>query len=186
MSGGRLRGVLAVLRAAAAAASARSRGPSHAAARNPMHAACGSSHLRAGPPVAAPSPCPATTPPPTLQGFMPEQLDQFAQDVVLPAFTPTLGLFLAISTGYGLWKVGHSLVWRWWQYRRLWLTPIFPRLPACPPRRHGRRLRRASEGRPWRRRVVYRGVWARQRLERGQWRGCVELDAAGLAWPGHG
>jgi hypothetical protein len=23
---------------------------------------------------------------------------------VLPAFTPTMGLFLAISTGYGLWK----------------------------------------------------------------------------------
>lgn len=35
---------------------------------------------------------------------MPEALDQFAQDVVLPAFTPTLGVFLAISTGYGLWK----------------------------------------------------------------------------------
>ncbi|EFN57741.1 hypothetical protein CHLNCDRAFT_143005 [Chlorella variabilis] len=37
-------------------------------------------------------------------GFMPQALDQFAQDVVLPAFTPTLGLFLAISTAYGLWK----------------------------------------------------------------------------------
>lgn len=36
---------------------------------------------------------------------MSEGLDQFAQDVVLPAFTPTLGLFLAISTLYGLWKV---------------------------------------------------------------------------------
>jgi len=40
-----------------------------------------------------------------LQGFMSESMDQFAQDVVFPAFTPTLGLFLAISTGYGLWKV---------------------------------------------------------------------------------
>lgn len=39
---------------------------------------------------------------------MPQALDQFAQDVVLPAFTPTLGLFLAISTAYGLWKVGGS------------------------------------------------------------------------------
>ncbi|KAL4425690.1 hypothetical protein ABPG75_009706 [Micractinium tetrahymenae] len=37
-------------------------------------------------------------------GFMSEGLDQFAQDVVFPAFTPTLGLFLAISTLYGLWK----------------------------------------------------------------------------------
>lgn len=37
-------------------------------------------------------------------GFMSESLDQFATDIVLPAFTPTLGLFLAISTLYGLWK----------------------------------------------------------------------------------
>lgn len=36
---------------------------------------------------------------------MSESLDAFAQDVVFPAFTPTLGVFLAISTGYGLWKV---------------------------------------------------------------------------------
>ncbi|KAL4445907.1 hypothetical protein ABPG77_009106 [Micractinium sp. CCAP 211/92] len=42
-------------------------------------------------------------------GFMSEGLDQFAQDVVLPAFTPTLGLFLAISTLYGLWKAS----WDW-------------------------------------------------------------------------
>jgi hypothetical protein len=41
-----------------------------------------------------------------LQGFLPESLDQFAQDVVLPAFTPTVGVLLAISTLYGLWKVG--------------------------------------------------------------------------------
>jgi hypothetical protein len=41
-----------------------------------------------------------------VQGFLPESLDQFAQDYVLPAFTPTLGVFLAISTLYGLWKVG--------------------------------------------------------------------------------
>jgi hypothetical protein len=39
-------------------------------------------------------------------GFLPESLDQFAQDVVLPAFTPTVGVLLAISTLYGLWKVG--------------------------------------------------------------------------------
>lgn len=36
---------------------------------------------------------------------MSEGLDQFAQDIVFPAFSPTLGLFLAISTAYGLWKV---------------------------------------------------------------------------------
>lgn len=40
------------------------------------------------------------------QGFLSAEMDQFAQDVVFPAFTPTLGLFLAISTGYGVLKVG--------------------------------------------------------------------------------
>ncbi|PSC75913.1 5 -nucleotidase isoform B [Micractinium conductrix] len=37
-------------------------------------------------------------------GFLSAEMDQFAQDVVFPAFTPTLGLFLAISTGYGVLK----------------------------------------------------------------------------------
>lgn len=34
-------------------------------------------------------------------GFMNEAVDQFAQNVVYPAFSPTLGLFLAGSTAYG-------------------------------------------------------------------------------------
>ena len=39
-------------------------------------------------------------------GFMSESLDQFAQDVVYPAFSPTLGFFLLCSSLYGLWKTG--------------------------------------------------------------------------------
>jgi hypothetical protein len=39
-------------------------------------------------------------------GFLSEELDQFAQDVVYPAFSPTIGLFLAGSTVYGVWKTG--------------------------------------------------------------------------------
>lgn len=41
-----------------------------------------------------------------LQGFLPESWDQFAQDVVYKTFSPTLGIFLATSAGYGVWKVG--------------------------------------------------------------------------------
>ena len=37
-------------------------------------------------------------------GFLSEEADQFAQDVVYPLFSPTLGVFLAGSTAYGLWK----------------------------------------------------------------------------------
>lgn len=37
-------------------------------------------------------------------GFMSEGADQFAQDIVFPAFSPTLGLFLLISSAYGVWK----------------------------------------------------------------------------------
>lgn len=43
-----------------------------------------------------------------LQGFLSESLDQFAQDVVYKTFSPTVGLFLACSAGYGLWKVSCS------------------------------------------------------------------------------
>lgn len=39
-----------------------------------------------------------------LSGFLSESLDQFAQDVVYKTFSPTVGLFLACSAGYGLWK----------------------------------------------------------------------------------
>lgn len=39
-------------------------------------------------------------------GFLSEAADQFAQDVVYPAFSPTVILFLAGSTFYGLWKTG--------------------------------------------------------------------------------
>lgn len=37
-------------------------------------------------------------------GFLSESADQFATDVVYPLFSPTLGVFLAVSTLYGLWK----------------------------------------------------------------------------------
>ena len=39
-----------------------------------------------------------------MQGFLPEAGDQFVQDYILKAFTPTVGLFLACSTSYGIWK----------------------------------------------------------------------------------
>ena len=39
-------------------------------------------------------------------GFLSEAADQFAMDVVYPAFSPTLGLFLLCSSLYGLWKTG--------------------------------------------------------------------------------
>ena len=41
-----------------------------------------------------------------MQGFLPEQYDQFAQDVVFKTFTPSVGVLLAGSAAYGLWKVG--------------------------------------------------------------------------------
>ena len=40
-----------------------------------------------------------------MQGFLPESADQFAQDVVYPAFSPCVGIFLAFSAAYGVWKV---------------------------------------------------------------------------------
>jgi hypothetical protein len=39
-----------------------------------------------------------------VQGFLSAELDQFAVDAVYPAFAPTVGAFLAISTAYGVWK----------------------------------------------------------------------------------
>ena len=44
-----------------------------------------------------------------VQGFLPEAADQFAQDVVYPSFSPTVGFFLLLSTAYGIWKVCASL-----------------------------------------------------------------------------
>ena len=41
----------------------------------------------------------------TVQGFLPEAADQFAQDVVYPSFSPSVGFFLLLSTAYGIWKV---------------------------------------------------------------------------------
>jgi hypothetical protein len=35
---------------------------------------------------------------------MSAEMDALAQDVVYPLFTPTLGVFLAGSSAYGLWK----------------------------------------------------------------------------------
>jgi threonine/homoserine/homoserine lactone efflux protein len=37
-------------------------------------------------------------------GFLPDALDEFARTTVYSAFSPTLGVFLAGSTAYGLWK----------------------------------------------------------------------------------
>jgi len=37
-------------------------------------------------------------------GFLPDDLDHWAQTSVLPAFTPTVGIFLFFSTIYGAWK----------------------------------------------------------------------------------
>lgn len=39
-------------------------------------------------------------------GFLNEEADRFAQNVVYPAFSPTMIVFLACSTLYGLWKTG--------------------------------------------------------------------------------
>jgi hypothetical protein len=35
---------------------------------------------------------------------MSEEVDQFAQDFIYPLFSPSIGLFLLISSIYGLWK----------------------------------------------------------------------------------
>ena len=40
-----------------------------------------------------------------VQGFLPERLDRFAEAVLYPSFSPTVGVFLLCSAGYGLWKV---------------------------------------------------------------------------------
>ncbi|CAM6104618.1 unnamed protein product [Calypogeia fissa] len=37
-------------------------------------------------------------------GFLPEEWDEFAVNLVYPAFTPSVGVFLAIAASYGLWK----------------------------------------------------------------------------------
>ncbi|CAM6107259.1 unnamed protein product [Calypogeia fissa] len=37
-------------------------------------------------------------------GFLPEEWDEFAANLVYPAFTPSVGVFLAIAASYGLWK----------------------------------------------------------------------------------
>ncbi len=45
----------------------------------------------------------------SMQGFLPEEYDQFAQNVVIKAFSPSVGVLLAGSAGYGLWKVYISI-----------------------------------------------------------------------------
>lgn len=37
-------------------------------------------------------------------GFFPDNIDQWIQDNVYTAFSPTIGLFLACSSAYGVWK----------------------------------------------------------------------------------
>eukprot|EP00240_Pyramimonas_obovata_P014582 CAMPEP_0118931750 /NCGR_PEP_ID=MMETSP1169-20130426/7981_1 /TAXON_ID=36882 /ORGANISM="Pyramimonas obovata, Strain CCMP722" /LENGTH=190 /DNA_ID=CAMNT_0006874285 /DNA_START=57 /DNA_END=629 /DNA_ORIENTATION=+ len=39
-----------------------------------------------------------------VSGFLSDDLDQLAQTTVYPAFTPVVGVFLALSSAYGLWK----------------------------------------------------------------------------------
>ena len=40
-----------------------------------------------------------------VQGLLSERLDRFAEAVLYPSFSPTVGVFLLCSAGYGLWKV---------------------------------------------------------------------------------
>ncbi len=40
------------------------------------------------------------------QGFLPEDWDAFIEDTLYPNYTGLVGLFLAASTAYGLWKIG--------------------------------------------------------------------------------
>jgi len=37
-------------------------------------------------------------------GFLPDELDNFAANVLYPAYTPFVGVFLLCSTAYGVWK----------------------------------------------------------------------------------
>jgi len=39
------------------------------------------------------------------QGFLPDELDRFAESTLYPSFSPTVGAFLLCSAAYGLWKV---------------------------------------------------------------------------------
>ena len=59
------------------------------------------------PPFAAPlcltCPCPCC---PSLQGFLPEEWDVWIQDTVYPSYSPTVIVFLACSSLYGLFKIG--------------------------------------------------------------------------------
>jgi hypothetical protein len=41
---------------------------------------------------------------PSLQGFLPEGADEFVATFLYPAFSPSIGIFLACSTAYGIWK----------------------------------------------------------------------------------
>jgi hypothetical protein len=43
-------------------------------------------------------------------GFLSEEADQFAQNVVYKAFSPTIAVFLGCSTLYGLWKASMQSV----------------------------------------------------------------------------
>ena len=37
-------------------------------------------------------------------GFLPEEWDQFFVNTLYPSFTPTVGLFLLLAAGYGVFK----------------------------------------------------------------------------------
>ena len=40
-----------------------------------------------------------------VQGFLPEAADDFIMTYVYTSFSPTVGLFLACSSAYGVWKI---------------------------------------------------------------------------------
>ena len=45
-----------------------------------------------------------------VSGFLSDDLDQLAETSVYPLFTPAVGFFLALSSGYGLWKASKGQV----------------------------------------------------------------------------
>lgn len=41
-----------------------------------------------------------------LQGLFPEELDALVSDYLYPSYSPTVLLFVGLSSLYGLWKTG--------------------------------------------------------------------------------
>ena len=60
-----------------------------------------------------------------LQGFLPEDWDDFIQYSLYPNYTPTVLLFLGLSSMYGLWKVSGAIeeekvYWLSMSYSAMW------------------------------------------------------------------